>query len=576
MINQQIAKIFREIADFLDMENVPFKPVAYRRAAWGIESLGENIEDIYKKGGLDALEEIPGVGKDLALKIEEFIQTGTIKHLEELREKTPVDVTNLTRIEGVGVKTVKKLYEGLKVKNLKDLEEVAKAGNIRRLEGFDEKKEQNILRGIEFLKKEHGRMLLSEAYALANEIKGTLEKRPEVKRVEIVGSLRRMKETIGDIDLLALSSNPEATAVFFAALPFVEEIYGKGALKTNVRLKNGVDADLRMFKPEEFGAAMQYFTGSKEHNIAMRIIAQKKGLKLNEYGLFKGEKRIAGGDEKKLYEALGMRYIEPELRENQGEIDAALKGKLPKLISYDALKGDLQVQTSASDGEHTLAQMAKAAFDLGLAYVGITDHTKSLGVAHGLDGKRLEEQFKEVDALNRKSKGTFALLKSAEIDILKDGSLDIEDEQLRRLDYALVTVHSYFTMSESQMTERIIRALKHPLVDIFGHPTGRLVMKRQPYNVNIDAVIDAAKEYGVALEVNAFPERLDLKDAHIRKAVNAGVKLVISSDAHNKNHFPLLRFGIAQARRGWATSEDVLNTLPLKEFLKRLRRNKRN
>ncbi|MBI3335934.1 MAG: PHP domain-containing protein [Candidatus Portnoybacteria bacterium] len=608
MINQQIAAIFRQIAAFLEMENVPFKPIAYRRAAWGIEALERDVEDMYKEGGLEALEEVPGVGKDLALKIEEYIKTGKVKHLDELKKKTPVDVINLTRVEGVGAKTVKKLYEKLGIKTLEELEKAVKTGKIQKLEGFDVKKEQNMLRGLEFLKKEHGRMLISKAWALGEVIKGRLEKQSEIKRVEIVGSLRRMKETIGDIDLLAISANAQKTADFFASLPEVEEVYGKGPAKVNVRLKSGVDADLRVCKQEEFGAAMQYFTGSKEHNIETRTIAVKKGWKLNEYGLFaknsksqitltseasvlrrqshkqipnskfkipNGWVRIAGKTEEEIYEKLGMQTPPPEMRENQGEVEAALEGKLPKLIEYDALKGDLQVQTNWSDGEHSIREMVEAAVEAGLHYIGITDHTKAIAVAGGLDEKIIEKQFKEIDQLQKEFKGKFEILKSAEIDILKDGSLDLSDEMLVRLDYTLVTLHTHGKMSEKEITERVIKAMKNPYVDILGHPTGRLILRRQAYEVNVEEIIKAAKEYGVAIEVNAYPERLDLKDVYIRKAVEAGVKLVINSDAHNKAHFKFLRFGIAQARRGWATSEDILNTLPVEQFLKKLRRNRK-
>jgi len=573
MISIQIAKLFREIADFLDMEGIAFKPAAYRRAAWGVESSGSDIKELYKKGGASALEEIPGVGKDLALKMEEFMKTGKVKVLEDLRKKTPVDVAGLTRIEGIGAKTVKKLYEGLKIASVEDLEKAAKAGKVRGLEGFDAKKEQNFLHGIAFLKQEHGRMLLSEASALVSSLKEALERQSEVKRVEVVGSLRRMKETIGDIDLLAISSDPEKTAQAFASLESVAHVYGKGESKVNVRFQNGIDGDLRIFAPEEFGAAMQYFTGSKEHNVKMRTLALKKGLKLNEYGLYKGKKRVAGEDEKGIYEKLGLGYIEPELREDTGELEAAAKENLPKLISYDALKGDLQTQTSASDGEHSIAQMAETAFEAGLSYIGITDHSRSLKIAGGLDRDRLEKQFKEIDVLNKKSKNGFRILKSAEIDILEDGSLDMPDDLLARLDYALVTVHTHFKMPSKEMTARIIKALSNPLVDILGHPTGRLVMKRPPYEVDMAEVIKAANACGVALEINAFPERLDLKDIHIRQAREAGAKFVISSDAHNKSHFSVLRFGIAQARRGWVEASDVLNTLSCEKFLKALRRN---
>lgn len=576
MINQQIANIFKQIAMFLDMDSMPFKPVAYRRAAWGIEALEEDANEIYEKRGVKALEEISGVGKDLALKIEEYIKTGKVKELERLRKKTPVDIINLTRVEGVGVKTVKKLYSALGIKTVENLEKAAKEKKIQGLPGFDVKKEENILKGLEFLKKERGRILLSEAWALAQSLKNELETRSEVKKVEVAGSLRRMKETIGDIDLLAISINPKKTAEFFASLAEVEKIYTKEPLKTMARLKNGINADLRIFQVDEFGAAMQYFIGSKEHNVALRKIAVKKGWKLNEYGLFKNkgiETKVAGKTEKEIYEKLGMQYVEPEMRENQGEIEAALEARLPKLIEYDSLKGDLQIHTNWSDGEHSLKEMAEAAINARLSYIGITDHSKNLKIANGLDEKRLEKQFNEIDVLNKEYKGKFAILKSAEIDILKDGSLDMSDEMLSRLDYALATVHSHTKSSEAEMTDRIIKALKNPYMDILGHPTGRLVLKRKAYEVNMEEVMKAAKAYGVTLEINGHPERLDIKDSHIRKAVQMDVKLVISSDAHNKAHYKFLRFGIAQARRGWVTSEDVINTLSIKDFLASLRRN---
>lgn len=574
MLNQQIAKLFREIADFLEMEGVAFKPIAYQRAAWGLEALEHDIEDVYNKEGLEGLEKkVPGVGKDLALKIEEYIKTDRIKELEELKKKTPVDVVSLTKIEGIGVKTVKKLYEGLGIKNLSDLEKAATEKKIQALPGFSAKKEENILKGIAFLQKEHGRMLLSQGWAMATNLANKLTTRKEVERVEIVGSLARMKETIGDIDILAISKNTEETSEFFASLPEVFDVQAKGPAKTNVRLKTGVDADLRIFAPDEFGAAMQYFIGSKEHNIALRTFAEKKGYKLNEYGLWKENKKIAGKNEKEIYTTLGMQYPPPEIRENTGEIEAALRHKLPDLISYGSLKGDLQVQTSWSDGEHSLREMAQAAIDAGLQYIGITDHSKSLQVAGGLNEKRLEEQFKEIDELNKEFKGKLRILKSAEIDIHKDGSLDMSDEMLSRLDFALATVHINRKMSEAQMTQRIISAMKHPLLDILGHPTGRLVLRREPYAVNIEAVIDAAVGYGVVLEINAYPERLDLKDVHIRLAVKKGATFAISSDAHNKHHFTYLRFGIAQARRGWVEKNAVVNTLPVEKFLAHLKRN---
>ena len=570
MQNSELAQIFREIALYLEMQGVQFKPRAYEKVAYALEALEEPAAEIYQRGGLKALREIPGVGQAIGEKIEEVILTGRLKYYEELKREVPVDVRGLTAIEGVGPKSVKLLYEKLKVKNVGDLEQAARAGKIRGLPHFGEKMEQKILKGIEFLKQGSGRFTLGSVLPLILEIEQRLRELPEVSEVVVAGSTRRRKETIGDADILAISRKPEKVMECFVSMPEVLHVQAKGATKSMVKLKNGMDVDLRVVEQESFGAALNYFTGSKDHNVALRRIAQEKGLKLNEYGLFRGEKRIAGKTEEEVYKALGLAYIPPELRENQGEIEAAKKGELPDLVGYGDLRGDLQTQTTWTDGSNSIEEMAAEAKRLGLEYIAITDHTKSLAMTGGSDEKKLLKQMAAIDKINRSLKG-IKVLTGAEVNINKDGSLDIEDEVLAKLDVVGVAVHSHFNLPRREMTERITKAMRNPNADILFHPTGRIIQKREPYDVDMDAIIKTAKETGTILEVDAYPDRLDLKDEHVRKAVNAGVKLVIDSDAHSTNHIRFLDFGIAQARRGWAEKKDVINTKPLKEFLKCLK-----
>ena len=570
MRNNELAQIFREIALYLEMRGVQFKPRAYEKVAYALEALEEPVAEILQRGGVKALQEIPGIGQAIAEKIEEVIRTGKLKYYEELKREVPVDVRGLTSIEGVGPKSVKVLYEKLKVKNVGDLEQAARAGKIRGLPHFGEKMEQKILKGIEFLKQGSGRFPLGSVLPLILEIEQRLRKLPEVTEVVVAGSTRRRKETIGDADLLAISKKPEKVMEFFVSMPEVMHIHGQGKTKSMVKLRNGMDVDLRVVEKESFGAALSYFTGSKDHNVALRRIAQEKGLKLNEYGLFRGSKRIAGKTEEEVYKALGLAYVAPELRENQGEIEAAKNGKLPNLVGYGDLHGDLQTQTTWTDGGNSIEEMAVEAKRLGLEYIAITDHTKSLAMTGGSDERKLLKQMAAIDKINQSLKG-IKILKGAEVNINKDGTLDIKDEVLAKLDVVGVAVHSHFNLPRKEMTERITRAMRNPHADILFHPTGRVIQKREPYDVDMDAIIRTAKETGTVLEIDAYPERLDLKDEHIRKAVQAGVKLVIDSDAHSVNHIRFLDFGIAQARRGWAEKKDVINTRPLKEFLKCLK-----
>lgn len=570
MDNRDIAQILREIALYLEMQGVQFKPRAYEKVAYALEALEEPAAEIYEREGIKGLRAIPGVGEAIAEKIEELVRTGRLKYYEELKKETPVDIRELTSIEGVGPKSVKLLYDKLGIKNAADLEQAARAGKLRGLPHFGEKMEQKVLKGIEFLKSAGGRFPLGSVLPLITEIAERLKGLSEVEEVAVAGSVRRRKETVGDADFLAISRRAEKVMDFFVSMPEVIHVYGKGKTKSMVKLKNGMDADLRVLPKESFGAALNYFTGSKDHNVAVRRIAQEKGLKLNEYGLFRGEKRIAGKTEEEIYKALGLAYIPPELREDQGEIEAARKGKLPDLVGYRDLRGDLQIQTSWTDGSNTIEEMAGEARRLGLEYIAITDHTKGLAMTGGSDEKKLLKQMAAIDKINRSLKG-ITVLKGAEVNINKDGTLDIQDEVLARLDVVGIAVHSHFNMPRREMTERIVKAMQNPHADILFHPTGRVIQKREPYDVDIDAIIKAAKQTGTALEIDAYPDRLDLKDEHIRRAVEAGVKLVIDSDAHSVNHIRLLEFGIAQARRGWAEKKHVINTRPLKEFLKSLR-----
>ncbi len=575
MKNLELAKLLRMMALYLEMKDVPFKPQAYERAAYSIESLDEDIENFVKRVGKEGLKTLPGVGESIAEKIIEFLKTGQIKELEELRKEVPVDIETLSSIEGVGPKTIFKLYKALGIKNLEDLEKACREHKIRRLPGFGPQSEEKILKGIEFYKQGGGRHILGFIMPVVESLINYLKENKDIETVVPAGSYRRRKETVGDIDILAISKNPEKVMDYFVAFPEVEHIYAKGPTKTMVRLKIGLDVDLRVVEKESFGAALAYFTGSKDHNIQMRELAIKKGWKLNEYGLFdQNGKKIAGETEEEIYEKLGLQWIPPELRENGGEIQLALQRKLPKLIEYGSLKGDLQVQTNWTDGGNSIEEMVGEAIKIGLKYICITDHTKSLAVTGGLDEEKLLKQMDYIENLNKKYKGKIKILKGAEVNILKDGSLDIKDEILAKLDFVGAAIHTHFNLPKSVQTERIIKAMKNPFVDCIFHPTGRVINKRAPYEVDIDKIIDEAKKTNTILEIDAYPDRLDLKDEHIRKAVEKGVKLVIDSDAHSFLHYQYLDLGVAQARRGWAEEKDILNTLDVESFLKALPKRK--
>ncbi|MHB9019747.1 MAG: DNA polymerase/3'-5' exonuclease PolX [Minisyncoccota bacterium] len=582
--NKDIALACAEIGYFLAMEDVAFKPKAYQKVAQTIFDLDEEVYDLYLKGGFSALENIPGVGVSIAEKIEEFLKTGKIKYFEDLKKKWPIKIEEFMNIEGIGPKTVRRLYEELSVKDLKDLDKVLKKNKISGLEGFGEKSQGKILKSIEFYKRSGSRTPLGFIMPEIKKLEEKLKMIKGVGRVDVAGSVRRMKETIGDIDILVISKNSKPVMDFFIHMPEVEKVFAYGTTKSSVKLKNGLDADLRVVPPESYGAALNYFTGSKEHNIALREIAIKKGYKLNEYGLFttkggsdsgrKDAKIIAGNTEEDLYKKLGLIYIEPEMREMQGEIEAAKNDKLPKLIGYKDLIGDLHIHSTWSDGSNSIEEMARAAIERGLKYIVMTDHSKHLRIAHGLNEKEFEQQWKEIDGVNKKlyKEGVdFKILKGIECDILKDGVMDFSDEILKNFDVVNASVHSSFNLSEEEQTERIKKAMRNKNVDIISHLTGRIINERDPYQINIDEIIKTAKETGTVLEINSFPNRLDLKDEHIKKCVDAGVKMSIGTDAHLFSHLDYAVYGIAQARRGWATKRDIINAWPADKMLKMLK-----
>jgi len=571
MKNQELSKIFNEIAEYLEMEGVPFKPYAYQKAAITLAALKDDVGEVYEKRGIKGLKEIPGVGASISQKIEEFLRTGKIEYYEEFKRKMPVELDEIVKVEGVGPRKAKVLFENLGVRNLQELEDAAKAHKIAPLFGFGDKSEQNILEALEFLKRSHGRFLLGEILPAAQAVLERLKQLKEVEAIDTAGSLRRMKETIGDVDFLVISRDPQKVMDFFVSLPGVVKVWGKGSTKSSVRLKEGFDMDLRVIPPESYGAALQYFTGSKDHNIELRKIAIDRGLKLSEYGLFQGPRMVAGKTEEEVYRALGMEWIPPEMRENMGEIDAALAGELPRIIDYGDVKGDLHVHCNWNGGANSIEELAAAAMALGYEYIGISDHTKFLRIERGLDEETLKKRNKEIEGINerlRQEGKVFRVLKGCEANIMSDGSIDIDDEALAELDYVIAGVHSQFKMSREVMTERLITALKNPHVDIISHPTGRILKRRDEYEVDLGRVLEAAKDYRKVLEINAYPERLDLNDVNILRAKKLGVRMVINTDTHQVSQLHLMKFGVAQARRGWAERADIINTWPVEELLR--------
>jgi len=569
--NEDVARRLRELALFLEMEGVPYRPRAYEKAALALEALQRPVAEIDAEQGAAGLDALPSIGEGIARRIEEILRTGTLAELERLRRKRPVDVLGLTAVEGLGPKKLRALHEALGVRTRTDLAEALRAGRVRELPGFGARSEARLQRGLAALEQGAGRHLLGALWPLAGEIEARLAALRGVTRACVAGSFRRRRETVGDLDFLAVSATPERVMAAFVAMPEVEHVLARGPTKTLVRLRGGVDADLRVVPEPSFGAALLYFTGSKAHNVALRRRAQERGWLLNEYGLFAGERRLAGADEEGIYRKLGLAWISPELREDRGELEAAAAGRLPALLEHGALRGDLQVQTTWSDGAATIEEMVAAARALGLEYIAITDHTRDLAMARGCDEERLLAQADAIRKLDRRLRG-FRVLTGAEVNIRADGTLDVADEALAELEVVGAAIHSHFDLPRAAQTQRVVRAMESPHVDVLFHPSARLLGRRPPVPLDWDAVIAAARRTGTVLEVDAMPERLDLHDEGVRSAVAAGVKLAVDSDAHRPEHLAYAdRFGVATARRGWATRADVVNAWPVGRMLAALK-----
>jgi DNA polymerase (family 10) len=568
--NKEVAQALKEIALLLEVEGKDkFKPRAYQRAVRSISALGEDIEDIAKR---DELTEIPGVGKAISEKVKSFLETGTIELLDKLRERIQIKVMELESIPGVGPKTIKLVYDELKVTDLDSLEKAANEGLLANLKGMGSKTQEQIIEGIRLVRAGLSRTLLSEAMIIAERVKTHLQHHSKVEKIALAGSLRRRRETVGDIDVLVVATDEAAVSEAFVNFEDLAEIIVQGPTKTSVRLQNNMQVDLRILPSESFGAGLQYFTGSKDHNVKLRSIAIKKKMRLNEYGLFKGENAIAGEDEEGIYKALGMEIIPPELREDQGEVEAAQAHELPKLIELNEIRGDLHSHTDQSDGHNTIEEMLDAAASKGYEYYCVSDHTQSLTIANGMDEKRLLARIDEIDELNASGKWKMKILKGAEVDILADGGLDIEDEVLAQLDVVTVSIHSRMKDSKEKMTERVCHALENKHVHILGHPTGRLIGKRGEFEIDLGEVFEVARKNNVMMELNSYPSRLDLNASNLRVALRKGLKIAINTDAHRIAELDNMKFGIFQARRGWLTKKDVINTFPLKHLLQVLQK----
>ncbi len=566
MKNQEIARIFNEIADLLEIKGEnPFRIRAYRRAAQNIEGFPKDVAE----APTEELLTIPGIGQDLAGKIEEYIKTGRIKAYEELKEEVPEGLVVLLSVPSLGPKTARLLFDKLKVKDIDDLERLAREHRLVGLPGIKEKTEENILKGIEMLKRGKERQPLGRVLPVANDILEHLKEKSPVKQISLAGSLRRWKDTIKDIDILATSTKPKEVMKAFVHLPHVKEVLMQGPTKSSVVTEEGLQVDLRVVEDDSFGAALCYFTGSKAHNIRLREMALKAGLKINEYGIFreKDEKKLGGKDENDVYRILRLPYIPPELREDTGEIEAALEGRLPRLLEMKDIKGDLHIHSKWSDGSHTFDELVAAAKARGYRYIAITDHSKGLGIARGLSEEKLMDEKREIEAINKKLRG-FTLIAGVEVDIRSDGTMDFSDEALKEVDFVVASIHSGFRQNREQLTKRLVAAIKNPYVSVIAHPTGRLIGERDAYDVDIDHILKVAKETGTAIEINAYPLRLDLNDIYAKRAKELGIPIAIGTDAHIISQFNYMVYGVSIARRGWLEKSDVLNTLDADMLLK--------
>jgi DNA polymerase (family 10) len=578
-VNEQIAKIFHRLGVFLDMDGIDFKPAAYQRAAAILRTLDESVAEIYKKGDIKGLEALEGIGKNLAYKIKEFLETGKVQAYEKYLKLYPIDIDNLDEVPGLGPKTIKWLWTELGVKNVSDLKIAAEKGLVKNLPRGGEKLEQNILANLNLISTASKRWLYAEVQPLVEKIKTQLEIIPGVTALTITGSYRRKKPTIGDLDYVAVAANPTKIMDAFTNLqnPKVEKIISKGKTRSSIRLANGIEVDLRVVDKKSYGAACQYFTGSKEHNIELRKIAINKGFKLNEYGLFKGIKQVAGASEEEIYKTLGLRYLEPEIRENNGEIEWAQGKKKLNLIALNDLKGDLHIHSDWDGGKESISDLAEyARLKLGYEYIGISDHTKFLKIENGLDEEQLMAQRLEIQKLNAKYKDkhiNFTILQGCEANILGDGSLDIRDTILKQLDYVIAGLHSQLDMEEEQITTRILKAIYNPCVDIISHPFAGLINKRPPTKINWEMVLTAVKQTDTILEINANPLRLDLEASRIRGAEKEGVKFIINSDTHSLGDMNQIEYGVGEARRGWAEKENIINSFSLAHLTKQFKRN---
>jgi DNA polymerase (family 10) len=568
--NAEVARIFNRLADLLEIEGAnPFRVRAYRDAARIVGDLPQDVAALVAAG--KDLSELPGIGKDLAGKINEIVETGHLGLLEETERRVPESLLQLLTLGPLGPKRVKTLYDRLGIKSADDLAAAAKAGKIHDLRGFGPKMEQRLLDALAHRVKEEPRLLLATVEGVARDLVQHLGKAAGAGKVVVAGSYRRRKETVGDLDILVTATPGSDVMDRFVAFDEVADVLGHGRTRSTVRLRSGLQVDVRVVPEGSYGAALHYFTGSKAHNIAVRSRGVEHSLKINEYGVFKDDARIAGRSEEEVYAAVGLPYIEPELRENHGEIEAALAGRLPRLITLADIKGDLHAHTTETDGRATLEEMAEGARAKGYRYLAITDHSKRVAMARGLDAKRLARQIKAIDRLNQRLDGT-VILKGIEVDILEDGALDLPDAILKELDLRVCSVHYKLNLPPDRQTERIVRAMDNRYCDIIGHPTGRLLNRRDPFGVDLERIMRAALERGCFLELNAQPDRLDLNDAHCRMAKELGLKVAISTDAHSVANLDLMRFGIDQGRRGWLEPDDVLNTRSwpqLKELLRR-------